>query len=313
MENAMIDPPVDMNDYFDTFRTKVPPHTPTSIAPVPTVVPGNKPIFQELSKTSQRTLWVVVVLMAISALVFYTLGSRAPLPKRVVHTLISISTTISFIVYLALATGEGITYKHDVLTHHNKHVPNTHQDVYRQVLWLRYVNWFLTDPLALINLALLSGLPGAHLLVAIVADWIMLGSGLLGTYAGHTPRRWVWFTISAIGYLTTVYHIGINGSRAATNKEAQTKRFFGTVSGVTLLIKVLFPVALAAGALALRINVDSETVIFAIHDIFLQGIIGYWLVFTHDASPGITVLVDGFWSHGLGNEGAIRITEEEGA
>ncbi|GAB1198599.1 hypothetical protein APSETT444_007925 [Aspergillus pseudonomiae] len=312
----MIDPPAEMIDFFNTLKTKplpVPTTTPTSVAPVPTVLPGHNAIFQELSKTSQRTLWVVVVLMAISSVVFYILASRAPLTKRVIHNLIAISTTISFIVYLALATGEGITYKHDILTVHNKHVPNTHHDVYRQVLWLRYLNWFLTNPLALINLALLSGLPGAHLLVAIVADWVMLGTGVLGTYAGHTPRRWVWFTISAIAYLTTVYHVGVNGGRAAVNKDAQTKRFFGTVSGVSLLIKALFPVAIAAGALALKINIDAETIIFAIHDIFLQGIIGYWLIFAHDAAPGITLLVDGFWAHGHGNEGAIRITEEEGA
>ncbi|KAB8078725.1 hypothetical protein BDV29DRAFT_165654 [Aspergillus leporis] len=309
----MIDPSNDMVDYFKTKPLPLPTSTPTSVAPVPTVAPGNEPIFQELSKTSQRTLWVVVVLMALSSLVFYVLASRAPLTKRVFHNLIAISTTISFVIYLALATSEGITWKHDVFTIHNKHVPNTHQDVYRQVLWLRYVNWFLTDPLALLNLALLSGLPGAHLLVAIVADWLMLGSGILGTFAGHTPQRWVWFTISAIAYLTTVYHIGVNGGRAAVNKDAQTKRFFGTVSGVSLLVKVLFPVALAAGALALKIHVDAETIIFALHDIFLQGIIGYWILFAHDASPGITLLVDGFWSHGVGNEGAIRIAEEEGA
>ncbi|KAE8147775.1 hypothetical protein BDV25DRAFT_168874 [Aspergillus avenaceus] len=294
-------------------KVPVPTSTPTSVAPVPTVFPGNDPVFQELTKTSQRTLWVVVVLMALSSVVFYILGARVPLSKRILHTTMSISTTISFILYLALATGQGITYKHDTLTTHNAHVPNTHDDIYRQVLWLRYLNWFLTDPLILLNLALLSGLPGAHLVSGIVADWIMLGAGLLGTFAGHTPKRWVWFTIAAIAYLTNVYHVGVHGSRAAVNRDAQTKRFFGTVAGVGLLVKVLFPVALAAGALALKINIDAETIVFAIHDIFLQGILGYWLILAHDASPGINLLVDGFWSHGIGNEGAIRITEEEGA
>lgn len=56
----MIDPPAEMIDFFDTLKTKplpVPTTTPTSVAPVPTVVPGHDLIFQELSKTSQRTLW----------------------------------------------------------------------------------------------------------------------------------------------------------------------------------------------------------------------------------------------------------------
>ncbi|RHZ53729.1 opsin family protein [Aspergillus thermomutatus] len=303
---------------FDSMmsHTKQPlplPTTTSSVGPVPTVIPGDTPIFQELGMTGKRTLWVVTVLMGISSLVFYTLSARVPLSKRVFHTLVSLMTTVSFIVYLALATGSGMAWKHDSLKHVHKHVPDTTQEHFRQVLWLRYLNWFLTEPLSLINLALVSGLPGAHLLVAIAADYVMLGSGLLGTYAGHTSRRWVWFTISALGYLTMVYHIAINGGKAANNKDAQTRRFFASLSGVTLIVKVLYPVALAAGVLALKMNVDTETVVFAIYDIFTQGLLGYWLIIAHDSAQGISLYVDGFWSSGVGNEGAIRISEEDGA
>ena len=140
-----------------------------------------------------------------------------------------------------MATGEGTTYKHDILRHVNKHVPNTHDDIFRQVFYLRYINWFLTEPLLLFNLSLVSGLPGAHLLTAVAGDYVMLASGLFGTFAGHTARRWVWFTISAIGYLVTVYQIGVNGSRAASRKDAQTKRFFGSMAGATLLVRALYP------------------------------------------------------------------------
>ncbi|GFF44312.1 opsin-1 [Aspergillus udagawae] len=303
---------------FDSMlsHTKRPfplPTSTSSVAPIPTVIPGDTPIFQELGVTGKRTLWVVAVLMGLSSLVFYTLSARVPLSKRVFHTLVSIMTTVSFIVYLALATGSGMAWKYDSLKHTHKHVPDTTQDHFRQVLWLRYLNWFVTEPLSLINLALVSGLPGAHLLVAIAADYVMLGSGLLGTFVGHTSRRWVWFTVSALGYLTTVYHVAINGGKAANNKDAQTRRFFAALSSVTLVVKVLYPVALAAGPLALKMNVDSEAVVFAIYDIFTQGLLGYWLILAHDSAQGISLYVDGFWSNGIGNEGAIRISEEDGA
>ncbi|THD00069.1 hypothetical protein EYZ11_000394 [Aspergillus tanneri] len=305
-------------DMIEALKAESVPYsgpTPTSsIDPVPTVIPGDIPVFQEIHKTGQRTLWVVTVLMALSSVIFYVLSARSPVPKRVFHTLVSLGTTISFLVYLSLATGEGIVWKHDLIrTKHDHHVPTITTDYFRQVFWLRYINWFLTGPLALINLTLLSGLPGAHLVVAVGADFVMLGSGLLGTYAGHTARRWVWFTISAIAYLTVVYQILVNGTKAAMRKDTQTKRFFGAISSVTVLVKILYPITLAAGALALRINVDSEVVLFAIYDLFLQGIIGYWLILAHDSSPGITLCVDGFWTNGIVNEGAIRVGEEDGA
>ncbi|PLB37569.1 opsin family protein [Aspergillus candidus] len=306
-----------MIEAIDTaMKTKthpLPPTTaPTSVAPIPTVIPGT-PFFQELHSTGHRTLWVVTVLMAISSVVFYVLAARVPLPRRVFHTITSIITTISFIIYLAMATGEGTTFKHDILRHANKHVPDTHDDIFRQVFYLRYINWFLTEPLLLFNLSLVSGLPGAHLLTAVAGDYVMLASGLLGTFAGHTARRWVWFTISAIGYLVTVYQIGVNGSRAARRKDPQTKRLFGSMAGATLLVRALYPVAIAGGALALKLGVDTESVLFAILDIFNQGIVGYWLLLSHDSTPEIATYIDGFWSNGIGNEGAIRITEEDGA
>lgn len=44
--------------------------------------------------------------------------------------------------------------------------------------------------------------------------------------------------------------------------------------------------ALAAGGLSLRMNLDAETVLFAILDILSQGILGYWLLMAHDSAAG---------------------------
>lgn len=287
--------------------------TTSSVAPIPTVIPGGHHTFQNIDTAAKRTLWVVTVLMALSSVVFYVLSNRVQLPKRVIHYLISVTTTVSFLIYLALATGQGLNWKHDTLKHNHKHVPNTDQHVLRQVLWLRYVNWFITDPLILTSLTLVSGLPGASLFAAIAADYVMLASGVFGTYAGHAARQWVWFTISAIAFITVVYHIGIKGTRAASNRDAHTRRLFSVIASVALIAKALYPITLAAGPLALKVGLTGETVLFAIHDIVIQGILGYWLVIANDAASGTNLYVDGFWTSGLGNEGAIRINEEEGA
>ncbi|CEJ55022.1 opsin [Penicillium brasilianum] len=299
-------------DSFPKVTATLPITTPTSVAPIPTVIPG-APLFQDLHDTGKRTLWVVTVLMGVSSLAFYTLAARAPLSKRVFHTLTSLITTISFITYLALATGQGITYKHAHITNHHKHVPNTADDYYRQVLWLRYVNWAISTPLLLINFALISGLPGGNLFAAIAANFVMLATGLLGTFAGHTKQRWVWLTISCLSYLVMLHHGGFHAQRAARNKDTRISRFFGAFSGSGFVAFALFPIALAAGSLALKISVDVETVLFAIQDIFTQGILGYWLLLSHDNAQGVTLYADGFWSSGVGNEGAIRITDEDGA
>jgi hypothetical protein len=45
--------------------------------------------------------------------------------------------------------------------------------------------------------------------------------------------------------------------------------------------------SVAAGTLALKLSVDTETILFAIQDIFTQGILGYFLLLAHDSSAGM--------------------------
>jgi len=291
----------------------IPPLVPTStVGPIPTVVPGTEPIFYHIHDTGKRTLWVVTVLMGISSLCFYTLGARVVVQKRLFHVLTSLTTTISFLAYLSMATGDGHNWKHMHVKESHDHVPDTFQDIFRQVFWARYVNWILTNPLIIVNLSLLAGLNGASILVAVSADLIMFVSGLAATYARH-ERRWVWYTISCIGYLTVLYQVAFNGRRAVSNRSQQSVRFFGSIAGMTLLVNALYPIILAASPLAHKINLDAEVVAWAVHDILTQGIFGYWLLLTHDNQESTTLYIDGFWASGLTGEGAIRVGDSEGA
>lgn len=45
--------------------------------------------------------------------------------------------------------------------------------------------------------------------------------------------------------------------------------------------------SLAAGALALKLSVDTETILFAIQDVFTQGVLGYWLLLAHESASGM--------------------------
>jgi bacteriorhodopsin len=127
------------------------------------------------------------------------------------------------------------------MTHHHKHVPNTTDLYLRQVLWLRYLNWALSTPLLLVNFALISGLPGGHLLAAIAANFVMLAAGVLGTFAGHTRVRWVWLVIVCVAYLVMLHNGGFHAQRAARGKDVQTRRFFGALSGLGFVAFALFP------------------------------------------------------------------------
>ena len=75
------------------------------------------------------------------------------------------------------------------------------------------------------------------------------------------------------------------------------------------------------------IGVDAEIVAYAVLDVLAKPVFGFWLLFTHDAmaeryadilNPTIFTLIlgssmslDGFWAHGLGKDGAIRVGDDD--
>lgn len=156
------------------------------------------------------------------------------------HTLTALIATVSFLSYLAMATGQGVAYKHSIVHRSHEHVPDTRQEYLRQIFWVRYINWIITTPLILINISLLGGLNGANLLVAIAADLIMFIAGLTATFS-HDERRWVWYAVSVIAFLTVGFQIGVNGARAVRRGADQHRKLFTSFAGANLLVFLLYP------------------------------------------------------------------------
>jgi bacteriorhodopsin len=159
----------------------------------------------------------------------------------VFHILTAFITTFAFLSYFALATGDGISYNKIVIKDHHKKVPIIREVIYREVYWARYVDWSLTTPLLLLDLALLAGLSGANILVAIVADLIMVLTGLFAAFGHDDGQKWGWYTIAVIAYLVVVYQLAVNGYAAASGKDSKTKAFFVAIGGYTLLLWTVYP------------------------------------------------------------------------
>merc|ERR1712000_466812 len=107
---------------------------------------------------------------------------RLPVPKRLYHVITTLITITAAISYFAMASGHATNYHCTTVKDHHKHVPDTHHDVCRQVFWARYVDWSITTPLLLLDLCLLAGVDGAHTLMAIAADLIMVLTGMFAAY-----------------------------------------------------------------------------------------------------------------------------------
>ncbi|ERF71652.1 hypothetical protein EPUS_00641 [Endocarpon pusillum Z07020] len=288
----------------------------SSVAPIPTVIPGPENVYQKAGDVGNRTLWVVCVIMALSSIAFYAMAFRVPVQKRLFHILTAFITTFAFLSYFAMATGDGIAYNQVKVVEQNKHVPDIVHYVYRQVYYARYIDWSLTTPLLLLDLALLAGLSGANILVAIIADIIMILTGMFAAFGSHDGQKWGWYAFGCIAYLVVVYQLAFNGRAAAAGKDGKTKAFFGAIAGFTLILWTIYPIIWGVADGARVASVDAEIISYAVLDVLAKPVFGFWLLFTHDSMASTSPSVEGFWAHGFGGEGqgTIRVgDDDEGA
>ena len=173
------------------------------------------------------------------------------------------------------------------------------------------MDWAITTPLLLLDLSFLAGLNGANILVAVLADLIMVLTGLFAAYGHSNIQKWGWYAMACVAYLVIVYQIAIGGRQTVKSKDSKTAKFFASLGLFTFVLWTLYPVVWALGDGARILSVDSEIIAYAILDVLAKPVFGFWLLITHAKSSATAV--EGFWSHGLTSEGALRLDDDEGA
>jgi len=285
----------------------------SGVAPIPSIVP-DRPEYQHVHTSGARTLWVVFVIMLIASAVFAGSSWRVPLSKRLYYVITTLTTIFASLSYFAMANGHGISYNHIKIRESHHHVPDTFHDVYRQVFWARYVDWSLTTPLLLIDLGLLAGLSGAHILMAVIADLVMILTGLFAAFGSEgTPQKWGWYTIACIAYLVVIWHLAVNGRVQAKAKGSKVGKFFVAIAGFTVIVWTLYPIVWGVADGARILSVDSEIIAYAVLDILAKVVFGAWLLLTHAKMPETGIDLGGFWSNGISSDGSLRLNDDDGA
>jgi bacteriorhodopsin len=199
--------------------------------------------YQLSGETGHRTLWVLFVLMTLASAAFALLSWNVPVSKRIYHVNTTLLSIISALAYFAMATGQASSLScHAVRDRHGHDIPDTFHDQCRQVFWARYVDWALTTPLVLLNLCLLAGVDGAHTLMAIAANVIMVLSGLFAAYGtAESAQKWGWFAISCLGYLFAVWHVGLHGTNRVRSKADRVQKLWAALAIYSLALLAAYP------------------------------------------------------------------------
>lgn len=175
----------------------------------------------------------------------------------------------------------------------------------REIFYARYIDWFVTTPLLLLDLLLTAGLPWPTIIWTIFLDWVMIITGLVGAltwtrykfgkysmflepYAAmvaEVAKGYYAFGCAAMFYV--FYIIAIEGRKHAKRLGSDIERVYTICGILTLFIWLLYPIAWGLCEGGNVIPPDSEAAFYGALDFCAKPVFSVALIVGHwDIDPG---------------------------
>ena len=133
--------------------------------------------------------FVICAAMTTAAFVFLGLAMRKHRRDRIFHYITAAVVFVAAIAYFSMGSNLGFTPIEVEFRRSNPKVSG----VYREIFYVRYIDWFITTPLLLMDLLLTAGMPWPTILWVIFVDEVMIVTGLVGALV-RSSYKWGYFT-----------------------------------------------------------------------------------------------------------------------
>ena len=147
----------------------------------------------------------------------------------------------------------------------------------REIFYVRYIDWFITTPLLLLDLTLTAGLPWPTILFIILVDEVMIVTGLVGALV-RSSYKWGYFTFGCAALLYILYVLVWEGRRHAAALGSDVGKAFLYCGSLTALLWTLYPIAWGVCEGGNVIAPDSEAVFYGILDLLAKPVFGGLLI-----------------------------------
>lgn len=149
------------------------------------------------------------------------------------------------------------------------------------VIIIRYVEWFITTPILLIDLALIAMISLKRLNVMIVLDFIMILMGLGAVYAHSNFIKYALFILSFIS-MTAIFYILHNPSKQTLERQETNESVKKSKAAIeyTTIIWTIYPVIWLLGKNTSNVlSRQNETLSYMVLDVLAKAVFGIIFVF----------------------------------
>lgn len=127
---------------------------------------------------------------------------RKPRRDRIFHYITAAVVFVACIAYFTMGSNLGFT---PIRVEYMRSNPKVRGE-YRSIFYVRYIDWFITTPLLLLDLLLTAGMPWPTILWTIIIDEIMIITGLVGALV-VSSYKWGYFVFGCVALVYIVYQL----------------------------------------------------------------------------------------------------------
>lgn len=220
--------------------------------------------------------WTVCAVMICATGAFMGLSFTKPRSERIFHYITAGIVMIAAVAYFSMGANLGWT---GIQVEFERSSPKVAGNI-RQIFYVRYIDWFLTTPLLLLDLLLTCGLPTPTIAYTILLNEIMVVTGLIGALV-KSSYKWGYYTFGCIAFLFVAWTVVIEGRSHAAALGSDINRVY-TICGVwTIGLWFIYPIAWGLSEGGNVIASDSEAIFYGILDILAKPVFGALLIWGH--------------------------------
>jgi len=220
--------------------------------------------------------WAVCAVMTIATFAFAGLAQTKPRQQRIFHYITAAITMVAAIAYFTMGSNLGFT---PIAANPQRNNPKVH-GVYRQIFYVRYIDWVITTPLLLMDLLLTAAMPWPTVLFVILVDEVMIITGLVGALV-YSNYKWGYFAFGNAALFYIVYVLVWEARKHANAMGKDVGKAFLICGSLTTVLWILYPIAWGVCEGGNVISPDSEAVFYGILDLFAKPVFGALLIWGH--------------------------------
>ncbi|PSR80405.1 hypothetical protein EW026_g6635 [Hermanssonia centrifuga] len=231
---------------------------------------SNSPTAQEhISTNASDWLWAAFSLITVCLLVMVGFTFMRPRGKRTFHQIALIILMTTTLSYFSMASDLGST---PIVTEFR----GDHQT--RQIWYVRYIQWFVTLPLLLLELLFATGLSLSDIGLAMFAAVVLVVDGLVGALVPST-YKWGYYVFGACALFYVWWVLLWQAPRTTFADTGVLRKGYIFSSIYLAFMLITYPICWALSEGANVISPSSEMIWYGILDIFAGPFFLFFFLF----------------------------------